>query len=94
MEFNLFGGQQCALFDGRYKIIKDLRRNKEFMYDLKTDPGEQHKLGNSNPQFKIMLDKLNKKRLQLKKASKGKKNNSVSLSKETENALKSLGYIK
>ena len=54
MEFNLFKGQQCALFDGRYKIVWDFRRNRAFMYDLKEDPEEMSNLIDSPKHQKLI----------------------------------------
>ena len=93
MEFNLFRGQQNAFFDGRYKLIYDVRREKSFLYDLKDDPLEQNKLGNSHEMFQTLSNQLEKKRHAVKKASAGKSQNSAVLSDESRDALKSLGYI-
>ncbi|MCP4605186.1 MAG: sulfatase-like hydrolase/transferase [Proteobacteria bacterium] len=93
IEFNLFHGQQCALFDGRYKIIWDTRRKRGYYYDLKEDPMEMKRLDSKEPLYTELLERLQKKRSQLKKASKGKVANKAKLSGEAAKALKALGYI-
>ena len=94
MEYNLFGGQQCALFDGRFKLIYDIRREKSFIYDLKTDPMEQTKLDDDGQGvFTALSNQLITKRKTLQKAADGKIQNSAVLSDEAQEALKSLGYI-
>lgn len=93
MEYNLFRGQQCALFDGRYKIVYDIRREKSFMYDLDKDPGEIHKLFAVTPKHKNLTQQLEKKRARLKNALGNKSHNNAVLSNESRDALKSLGYI-
>ncbi|MBN2719313.1 MAG: sulfatase [Deltaproteobacteria bacterium] len=94
MEFNLFNGQQAALFDGRYKLIYDIRRESAFVYDLLNDPAEQKKLNDANDQFAKLLEQLKRKQAKLKTISSGKEENSAVLSDESRDALKSLGYIK
>jgi arylsulfatase A-like enzyme len=92
-EFNLRSGQQCALFDGRYKVVYDIRRKRGFFYDQKTDHGEMTKLGKENPIYKELLGNLMKKRAALQAAAKGKVFEKGALSGEAAEALKSLGYI-
>jgi len=94
MEYNLFNGQQCAYFDGRYKLIFDVRRNRMFMYDLKEDPKELTKLDKSHPEYARMKETIYAHRQKLEDMAKGKVKNSATLSPETEDALKSLGYVK
>ena len=94
MEFNLFKGQQCALFDGRYKIVWDFRRNRAFMYDLKEDPRELTKLGKEHPMYEGMLERVKARREELTRQARGKVFDKGALSKEAADALKSLGYIK
>ncbi len=93
MEFNLFHGQQCAMFDGRNKIVWDTRRKRGFFYDLTIDPGETTRMDSSHPLYGDLLKALKAKRDVLKKASKGKKANKVQLSTEATKALRSLGYV-
>jgi arylsulfatase A-like enzyme len=93
MEFNLFHGQQCSLFDGRYKIVWDTRRKGGFYYDLKEDPSEMNRLDEQQPKYDELFERLQKKRDELKKAARNKVDNTVTFSKEAEKALKSLGYI-
>ncbi len=93
MEFNLFGGQQCALFDGRYKLIYDLKRERAFMYDLLNDSSEQEKLSDTHEGFRALFNHLKRKRKELQRAAAGKSRNSAVLSDEARDALKSLGYI-
>ncbi len=94
MEYNLFNGQQCAYFDGRYKIVLDLRRKRAFMYDLKEDPGEKNQLHKEHPHYEKLMGKLMAKREELAAAAKGKVVNKGQLSAEAAEALKGLGYIK
>jgi arylsulfatase A-like enzyme len=94
MEYNLFNGQQCAMFDGRYKIVWDTRRKRGFYYDLKTDPGETRRLSSDDPKYKELFALLSAKRAALAKAAKGKVSNKAALSPEAAKALKELGYIK
>ncbi len=94
MEFNLFNGQQCALFDGRYKVVWDFRRNRAFMYDLKEDPQELTKLGKEHPMYEGMLKRVKARREELARQAKGKVFDKSALSQEAADALKSLGYIK
>jgi hypothetical protein len=93
MEFNLFHGQQTALFDGRYKFVWDTRKEKGFYYDLLHDPGETRRLGRDHPQFNTLFEQLTAKRDQLKKAVKNKPSNTAKMDDETVRALQSLGYI-
>lgn len=94
MEFNLFGGQQCAIYDGQYKLIHDLRKDRAFLYDLKNDKGEHQKLDATHPAFEKLNKQLIQKWKELEQASSAKPHNTAQLSKESEDALKSLGYIK
>lgn len=94
MEYNLFNGQQCAYFDGRYKVVFDIRRNRGFMYDLKEDPGEKNQLGKDHPRYEELMGKLQAKRDELEAAAKGKIFEEGKLDEESAEALKSLGYIK
>ena len=94
MEFNLFNGQQAAIFDGRYKYIHDIRRDRGFMYDLEKDSLELKKLTAPDKQYQLMSAQLHAKRKELDAAAAGKAQNSAVLSDESRDALKSLGYIK
>ena len=94
MEYNLFNGQQCAYFDGRYKVVFDIRRNRGFMYDLKEDPGELNKLGKDHPKYEELMGKLQATRDKLEASAKGKVFDEGKLDEESAEALKSLGYIK
>ena len=94
MEFNLFSGQQCALYDGRYKTVWDTRRKRGFYYDLKTDPKETTRNSGNDPMLDGLLKKVKAIREALEKAAKGKKFTKGALSQEASKALKSLGYIK
>lgn len=94
IEFNLFHGQQCALFDGQYKVVFDIRRNRGFYYDLKNDPREMTRLDDRSPQYARLLKALMNKRKALQAAAKGKVFEKGQLSGEAAEALKSLGYIK
>ncbi len=93
MEYNLFNGQQCALFDGRHKIVWDVRKRSGFLYDLEEDPAEKNKLGSGHPAYKAMLEALQKGRKARAEAAKGKVVNRVELGEEASKALESLGYI-
>lgn len=94
IEYNLFNGQKCALFDGRYKIVWDTIRKRGFYYDLKVDPGEINRLGSDDAQYRELFARLSAKRKSLAKAAKGKIGNQGALSREAAKALKELGYIK
>jgi arylsulfatase A-like enzyme len=93
MEFNLFHGQQVALFDGRYKFVWDVRKEKGFYYDLLRDPGETQRIGRDQPLFNTLFEQLKAKRHQLKKAAKNKPSNPTEMDDATIKALQSLGYI-
>ena len=93
MEFNLFNGQQCAFYDGRYKIIHDLRRNSAFMYDLREDPEEQHRLDGNHPAFSAVEKQLQSRRARLMSVASGRPDNDAAMSGEAGEALRSLGYI-
>ncbi len=93
IEFNLFGGQQCALFDGRYKTVWDLRHKRGFYYDLKKDPKETTRLGKEDPKLAALLKNLMATRDALSKPAEGKKFREGKLSAEALEGLKSLGYI-
>lgn len=93
IEFNLFAGQQCALFDGRYKTVWDLRRERGFYYDLKRDPKETTRIEKDDGRLAGLLENLKATRDALSKLAEGKKFNEGKLSAEALEALKSLGYI-
>ncbi|MBN2528571.1 MAG: sulfatase [Deltaproteobacteria bacterium] len=93
MEFNLYRGQQCALFDGQFKLIYDVRRESSFLYDLKTDPMELTQLDKTHKMHLSLMSQITQKRNFLNKAVSGKTENSAVLSDESRDALKSLGYI-
>jgi arylsulfatase A-like enzyme len=93
MEFNLFHGQQVALFDGRYKFVWDTRKEKGFYYDLQQDPGETTRLGKDQPHFAALFEKLTAKRRQLDKVARNKPANPAKMDDETVKALQSLGYL-
>ena len=92
-EFNLFSGQQCSLFDGRYKIVYDIRHHRGFFYDHRNDPKEQTKIGKENPLYETLLATLMKNRAALETAAKGKTFEAGQLDEEAAKALKSMGYI-
>jgi arylsulfatase A-like enzyme len=94
IEFNLFHGQQCALFDGRYKIIWDTRRKRGYYYDLEADPKELTKLDSDQPRYLELFAELEKLRNKLADTAKDKVFDKGELSKEAAEALKSLGYIR
>ena len=94
IEYNLFNGQQCAFYDGQYKLVWDIRRKRGFMYDLKNDPKELTRLDKKHPAYAAMIKRLLDKRTKLKNTAKGKLKNKGELSAEATEALKSLGYIR
>ncbi|MCU0661060.1 MAG: sulfatase [Myxococcota bacterium] len=94
MEFNLFWGQQVALFDGRFKIVYDLRRKSSFLYDLEKDPGETQKLGKEHERHAELLGELLTLREDLAAKARQRPKNDAALSPEAAKALESLGYIK
>lgn len=93
MEYNLFNGQQCALFDGKHKIVWDVRKERGFIYDLENDPAEKNKLGADHPAYAPLLEELDTARKARSEAAKGKVANRVELDEEAAKALESLGYI-
>ncbi len=93
IEFNLFGGQQCALFDGRRKIVWDTWGKKGYFFDLMEDPGEQNRLDSKHPTYRKLYKELRAVRKRLEDASRGKVFEKGALSEEAAEALKSLGYI-
>jgi arylsulfatase A-like enzyme len=42
---------QAMIFDGRYKVIRDLRQGTVELYDLKDDPGELKNLSDEKPEL-------------------------------------------
>ena len=93
MEFNLFHGQQVALFDGRYKFVWDTRRKRGFYYDLTEDPGETTRLGKGSPEYDALYTQLKATRMKLQKAAANKAANQAVMDAETIEALRSLGYL-
>ena len=93
MEFNLFHGQQVALFDGRYKFVWDTRRKRGFYYDLNEDPGETVRLGKDSPEYAALFAKLELKRAGLQKTASNQATHQAEMDAETIKALQSLGYL-
>lgn len=53
--------EQVGLFDGRYKVIKSIYETKPFeVYDLWTDPTEQHRMNLPDAQYRLYISNLKK----------------------------------
>jgi arylsulfatase A-like enzyme len=50
------GGGNFAVRDGNWKLVRD--KGVDMLFDLSSDPGEEHDLASENPR---MVDKLNRK---------------------------------
>ena len=95
MEFNLYGKQKHALFDGRFKIVRKPSDGSARLYDLKKDPAEKRPLTRGHPRFAGMLDRIQKHAAGLKaRFEKDEKpDRKVRLSPRAAEALQELGYI-
>ena len=100
MEYNLFQGQQCALFDGRFKLVVNIKNGKRYMYDIALDPLEKKKLGKDHPRFKQLNEKLRDHRRQLERRAdvidsetEPRAGRAVELSEEVAESLRALGYV-
>ncbi len=95
MEYNLYWKQRSSLFDGRYKLIRDVEGEKGFMYDLKEDPAEKKRLKAGHPRYGEMDRQLAALRKQLSEIAKSTAATTpgVALPDEVVKSLRSLGYI-
>lgn len=84
---------QRSLISGKYKLIKDLKDNKYFLYNMEEDKLESENLLKINSESKSFINQMN---LFVKKINThyyNIKESTVDLDKETYDQLKSLGYI-
>ncbi|MFO8071170.1 MAG: sulfatase [Polyangia bacterium] len=95
MEFNLYGKQKHALFDGRFKIVRKLADGSAHLYDMEKDPAEKRPLTRGHPRFARMLDRIREHAAELKARSNSdeKPDRKVRLSPRAAEALKQLGYV-
>ncbi|MBW2277631.1 MAG: sulfatase, partial [Deltaproteobacteria bacterium] len=95
VEFNIYWTQRCALYDGRYKLIRATDSNNGWLYDLEADPLEQNKLDRAHPQYAALEKQLDAVRKQLEQlaADARKDTKTIELSPEVVESLRSLGYI-
>ncbi len=94
MEYNLYWKPRTALFDGRFKLIRDVDGDQSDLFDLREDPGERRDLGEDHPRFDELARALESRRELLEKAARSKgEAESVELPEALESALRSLGYV-
>jgi arylsulfatase A-like enzyme len=94
-EFNIYWAERCALYDGRYKLIRGVYNKHGWMYDLQEDPREYKRLGSDHPQYERLEEQLLAVRKRLDELAKStlKDHEAVRLPPEVEESLRSLGYI-
>jgi arylsulfatase A-like enzyme len=95
MEFNIYWLSRCALFDGRYKLIRATDSKNGWLYDLDEDPLEQKKLNRSHPRYAPLETQLEAVRKRLAKQASGTRQGAeeIELPPEVVESLRSLGYI-
>jgi arylsulfatase A-like enzyme len=93
MQYVYRGPDAESYFDGRFKFIKYLKGDDYRLYDMKHDPKERSTIRDDSAKTN-MADKLNafKKMLESKFDSQ-RAHRSVTLSPETTEALRKLGYV-
>ena len=98
MEFNIYWKARRALFDGRYKLIRDVEGERGYMYDLEKDPGEQQRLEKDHSryaeldaQLSALVSALDERARELRSGDAGQE--AVELSEDVSGALRALGYL-
>ncbi|MFO8073450.1 MAG: sulfatase [Polyangia bacterium] len=98
MECNIYWKARRALFDGRYKLIRDVEGERGYMYDLDEDPGEQNRFGKDHPRYaeleerlSVLVTALEKRARELRTGDAGQE--AVELSEDVSGALRALGYL-
>jgi arylsulfatase A-like enzyme len=94
MEFNLYGEQRVAVFDGRWKLVMYVDRDEGRLYDLEEDPLETTRLGPDHPRFSALREILARHRLALREAAEATSIRHQELTPDMVEALKMLGYIR
>jgi arylsulfatase A-like enzyme len=87
--FNNENKRTYSLFDGRYRLIKDIRwSEKPLLYDISVDPSEENDISDANPDNVELFSAL------IQAMSSGALPPSeVEYDTQTEEMLRSLGYI-
>lgn len=87
----LYGNQQRALMDGRWKLVRDLETGEHSLFDTAADPGEQQDLAAAcEPE---LLATLSARLDSLVAACEILKNHLVPVDEATRRQLESLGYL-
>lgn len=82
-------GSLRALFDGRYKMIRDLADGREWLFDLARDPHEKHDLAHAEIATLVRL----KGQLHDRLATAGAAESSLAGAREAAAKLRALGYL-
>jgi len=92
-EFILYGGDQAAMYSGRWKYV-DGEGGAEFLYDLHSDPAAMNDVGAAH---RDVLDRLHrefrKQQIEQLERLKAEKDQGITLTPETIDSLRSLGYL-
>ena len=92
-EFVLYGDDQAAMYSGRWKYV-DGEGGAEFLYDLPSDPDALKDVGN---EYRDVLDRLHrafrKQQIEQLDRLKAEKDEGITLTPETIDSLRSLGYL-
>lgn len=83
-EDGCFGYYKAAVLDGRYKLYTSKGDNVQWVFDLESDPKEQHYL---------KLPEVEKKLIRFLPDLKQEKRETVDMNKEVRRQLRELGYI-
>ncbi len=96
MEYQLFGRQHYAYFDGRYKLVKTEDGKRAFLYDLQKDPGERLKQNRKHKAFGRLekeMEAYRATRAPLLERLEKPAPDAGALPDDVTEALKNLGYI-
>jgi hypothetical protein len=91
-------GQQLSLVQGPYKYIRHLEDGREELYDLVSDPSESNNLAATQPGLTAALGEALEREIEesqriANKLGIAQGSDDVRLDKQTEQELRSLGYI-
>jgi len=91
-------GQQLSVVRGRYKYIRHLEEGREELYDLVSDPSESDNQALSQPELtrelaEILDQEIERSQQVAEKLGIGQNTSKSHMDKETEQELRSLGYI-